>query len=113
MDWQIDGAYYSPDEDRIVFGDNAYHEGWIVGHEYTHALHHKGMGGLWETENCGYRESRESYTCAFAEGLADYGGWVGLSDKYWSWEQLASAFYPLSPKPGLFMNLRAEREVGG
>ena len=98
--WQTDGAYYSPDEDRIVFGDNAYHEAWVVGHEYTHALHHKAMGGSWETENCGYRESRAAYTCAFQEGLANYGGWVGVSDDatHWDWDSAQYYYYPLSPQ---------------
>ncbi|MCE2397686.1 MAG: hypothetical protein J4F34_01390 [Gemmatimonadetes bacterium] len=85
--WEVDfdlddgdpGASYHRGDDKIVFSSRAYHDD-AAAHEYTHALHHKAMGGLWET-NCGggwsYSEP-SSYECAFSEGLAVYGGRVGV-----------------------------------
>ena len=70
--------------DKIVFSRAHYHRASVAAHEYTHALHHKAMGGLWPAENCSphdYYDS-SSYTCAFQEGLADYGSWVGAPDDF-------------------------------
>lgn len=73
---------------KIIFGRYSYHNGWVAGHEYTHALQDEGMGGLWTTKNCRkhsvYLES--SYTCAFQEGVADYGGNIGAPDEGFNWE---------------------------
>ena len=65
--------------DKIIFSRSGALSARTAAHEYTHALHNKAMGGLWGTDNCSphsyYRPS--SYTCAFSEGLAQYGSWVG------------------------------------
>ncbi|MCE2398927.1 MAG: hypothetical protein J4F34_07845, partial [Gemmatimonadetes bacterium] len=92
--------HYIRRDDEVGLPGGTYAYPRVVAHEYTHALHHKGMGGLWETENCGYRESRESYTCAFSEGLAHYGGWAGVSDdtSEWSWEEVTHTNHPPDPK---------------
>ena len=48
------------------------------------ALHHPAMGGTWglfgRCDGTHYYYRPSSYGCAFAEGLADYGGFVGASD---------------------------------
>lgn len=77
--------------DHITFGTKSYASRWVAGHEFTHALHHKGMGGSWRADNCSPHEVRKvsSYKCAFKEGLADYGGTVGDPDNpnpRYNWE---------------------------
>ena len=49
---------------------------WTVAHEYGHALHHKGLGGMWRAGNCSphWLDSISSYECALQEGFADYAG---------------------------------------
>lgn len=55
---------------------------WTAAHEYGHALHHKGLGGIWwRSPKCSganrkYRRPT-SYRCALKEGFADYAGNVG------------------------------------
>lgn len=102
IDWEIDWKKEKPFSrykwnwrgNKIIFARYAYDRAWTAAHEYTHALHHKAMGGLWRTTNCKRRSIHKvsSYTCAFAEGLADYGGTVGsyydgrdslTNDEYW------------------------------
>ncbi|MCY3704689.1 MAG: hypothetical protein OXH08_04185 [Gammaproteobacteria bacterium] len=71
-------SYYDPGADRIVFG-LTYDSRWTAAHEYTHALHQESLGGLWPTTRCSYHPVAEvtSYTCAFQEGIASYGGNIG------------------------------------
>lgn len=62
---------------------------WVAAHEYTHALHHKALGGIWRGRlitNCRGHELRKpsGYKCALKEGLADYGGNLGSSSR-WSY----------------------------
>ena len=83
--WKVDhkkvGASYKWGlwYDHITFGTTDYDNRWVAGHEFTHALHNKGMGGIWSADNCNphYVARESSYQCAFKEGLADYGGTVG------------------------------------
>lgn len=73
-----EGAHYDGGSiDRITFGTVSYEKLWSAAHEYMHALHEKSLGGLWSTENCNPHSVwvRSSYTCAFSEGFADYGGY--------------------------------------
>ena len=92
--WKVDmnreGSYYRTFIwwNKIVFGSRGYDRAWVAAHEYTHALHDKSLGGLWSTDNCNphYVDSISSYTCAFSEGLADYGGAVGSNGERWDWE---------------------------
>lgn len=41
------------------------------------------LGGLWDTDNCSNHDiwTVSSYTCAFQEGIADYGGSVGAPNE--------------------------------
>ena len=86
--WRVDhkqtGTSYSWGwwRDYITFGTTDYDNRWVAGHEFTHALQAKGMGGMWSADNCNphYVASVSSYKCAFQEGLADYGGTVGDPD---------------------------------
>ena len=84
IDWKTDKTYYKYRLwwNKVVFGRNAYDDAWTAAHEYTHALHHKSLGHYWKTTNCDphYINRASSYTCAFKEGLADYGGNVGAPD---------------------------------
>ncbi|MCE2399172.1 MAG: hypothetical protein J4F34_09140 [Gemmatimonadetes bacterium] len=87
LEWEVDLGYsgavfkhfFCCYTEHIKFGGDSYHHAPTAAHEYTHALHYESMGGLWGTDNCSpheyYRPS--SYTCAFSEGLAGYGAWVG------------------------------------
>ncbi len=83
--WEVDhdrttsSYWYTPISEGITLGSLSYDEPWVAAHEYTHALHHKGMGGSWSASNCSthYFHSVSSYKCAFKEGLADYGGNIG------------------------------------
>jgi predicted RNA-binding Zn-ribbon protein involved in translation (DUF1610 family) len=81
-----DGASYSRFTDKITFGDNTVDDLWVAGHEYTHALHHKSLGGLWYVFpfNCRGHELEEpsGYKCALKEGLADYGGSLAEPGRY-------------------------------
>ena len=100
INWEINwGEEYSRYKtnifrNKIVFGRFTYDRAWTAAHEYTHALHDKAMGGLWRTSNCKKHTSIKitSYTCAFQEGFANYGGTVGsyddgrdsrTNDEYW------------------------------
>ena len=101
--------------ENIQFGKYGYHSAWVAAHEYTHALHHKAMGGLsglFKTKNCsGHRFHRpSSYECAWSEGLANYGGNVGAPDDpiahVWALETIRdsvfvkdSGYLPTRPKP--------------
>lgn len=80
VDVDKDNASYSPTKDRIKFGED-YDRLRVAGHEYTHGLHNKALGGTWFAEwtNCwGHRVNKpSSYQCALKEGLAIYGGYVG------------------------------------
>ncbi|MYA43516.1 MAG: hypothetical protein F4Z31_17450 [Gemmatimonadetes bacterium] len=95
--WKVDhtkiGASYKWGllSDHITFGTTDYDDRWVAGHEFTHALHTKAMGGNWRADNCNphYVSRVSSYKCAFMEGLADYGGTVGDPDNSsprYSWE---------------------------
>lgn len=83
--WEVDhdrttsSYWYTPISEGITFGSLSYDERWVAAHEYTHALHHKGMGGSWGASNCKVHHFHKvsSYECAFKEGLADYGGNIG------------------------------------
>ena len=81
VDWNKEKSYYYSWLwfNKIVLNKYGYDHPWIVAHEYTHALHDKGLGGRWKVRNCSphYLDSISSYTCAFSEGLADYGGVIG------------------------------------
>ena len=78
LDPDDDASRYLVDADSIVFGPNSYYKLWTAAHEYIHAIHATELGGLWDTEDCNphfvWLQS-SSYTCAFLEGFADYGGW--------------------------------------
>lgn len=88
INWKVDhhnsGSMYrwGPGVDEIVLGYAGYDEPWVVAHEYTHALHHKGMGGAWKSSNCSphFFHRVSSYRCAFAEGFANHGGSVFAPD---------------------------------
>ena len=96
--WRVrlsaESSSYNKSWDRITFNAAGYGSRWTAAHEYGHAIHHKKLGGMWSTQNCGdhsvYRVS--SYTCAFSEGLADYLGNVGAPDdqRYGSWEDFTT-----------------------
>ena len=49
-------------------------------HEYVHGLHNESLGGIWRTTNCQEHRLQEpsSYSCAYREGLADYGARIGI-----------------------------------
>ncbi len=89
VNWRREGARYRYRFwgwwDKIEFGYSDYDDAWVAGHEYTHALHNRSMGGLWPTTNCRrhYISVPSSYTCAFQEGVADYGGVVGSDSEWW------------------------------
>ncbi|MDE2975661.1 MAG: hypothetical protein OXU64_13230 [Gemmatimonadota bacterium] len=89
VNWRRKGARYRYRFwgwwDKIEFGRYDYDNHWVAGHEYTHALHNRSMGGLWKTTNCNphYISRESSYTCAFQEGVADYGGVVGSESEAW------------------------------
>lgn len=95
VNWKVrpgdTGSRFNPIDDRIEFG-TTYKLAWAAAHEYVHALHHKSLGGLWSTTNCSNHEINRvsSYTCAFLEGIADYGGHVGAPDdevtELYDWE---------------------------
>ena len=101
IDWGKRGSRYRWHifGNKIIFGTAGYDDAWVAAHEYTHALHHKAMGGLWRASNCKRHSIRKvsSYSCAFKEGLADYGGTVGsyydghdpyTDDGYWeNWDR--------------------------
>jgi len=111
--WEVDlglvddddpAAFYSRGGDKIVFGPFAYSSDRIAAHEYTHALHHKAMGGIWETDNCSrhFYHRPSSYTCAFSEGLAQYGSWVGAPHDWpYPLETIPDTLrgLPTTPKP--------------
>ena len=84
VDHKADGASYKWGlwYDHITFGPTDYDNRWVAAHEFTHALHNKGMGGTWRADNCAPHRIHQvsSYKCAFKEGLADYGGNVGAPD---------------------------------
>lgn len=84
VDHKADGASYTWGlwYDHITFGPDDYDNRWVAAHEFTHALHNKGMGGTWRADNCDRHRIHQvsSYKCAFKEGLADYGGNVGAPD---------------------------------
>ena len=73
------GTVYQPGRDRIEFrGPYTYAQRWTAAHEYTHALHHESLGGLFNVDCAGHQVwFQSSYGCALSEGLADYGGTVG------------------------------------
>ncbi len=78
-------SYYLQTSDRIVFGPYSFGSKFTAAHEYGHALHHKALGGLWDTEYaCRTHELWEEsgYRCAFQEGLADYAGKIGSRDPH-------------------------------
>ena len=85
-----DRSSYNPDDDEITFGQS-YPYRTVGGHEYTHALQHKALGGTWRDGFMGIRncwghetDKASSYKCGLREGLADYGGRVGVNDaSYW------------------------------
>ena len=84
---QSEWASYDPDDDIITFRKAFAHLN-VAGHEYTHALHNKALGGTWRgsaTRCSGHRVGEPyNYSCALKEGLADYGGKVGENDpEYW------------------------------
>ena len=88
VNWRRQSAryrYFRTWWDKIEFGRSDYDNAWVAGHEYTHGLHNKSMRGLWKTTNCSphYITRESSYTCAFSEGLADYGGVVGSDSEWW------------------------------
>ena len=72
---------YSLSEDKIYLYPNfsSRQALEIAAHEYGHALHHKALGGIWDTDNCNPHSLTEpsSYTCALSEGFASYAGTVG------------------------------------
>lgn len=66
---------YNSSLHRIKFGFASYHYRWTAAHEYAHAVHAKGLGGLWTVESsCSNHEiwKVSGYRCAFLEGFADY-----------------------------------------
>jgi len=79
---------YNKYSDKITFG-TSYDDLWVVGHEYTHALHHRALGGIWYVflRNCAGHElyKPSGYKCALKEGLADYGGSVSQPSRI-RWE---------------------------
>lgn len=98
--WRVErdqeSSKYTPWRDRITFNRAGFADEWTAAHEYTHAFHHKALGGMWSTDNCSrhsvFRVS--SYTCAFSEGIADYGGDVGApNDTYLrnGWENFTTS----------------------
>ena len=69
---------YDPDLHRVDFGSATYDRKWTAAHEYAHGLHHKKLGGLWNTEQVCYSHADRhvwrvsGYRCALLEGFADY-----------------------------------------
>lgn len=88
------GASYDAGDDEITFGD-LFAQLSVAGHEYTHALHNKALGGTWYVYpfNCrNHKVDKPSgYKCALKEGLADYGGYVAVNGTGSYWE---SKHYP-------------------
>ena len=88
VDVDNDHATCSPFKDRIKFGVDYGHLS-VAGHEYTHGLHNKALGGTWRVliRNCaGHRVNiPSSYKCALREGLAAFGGQVAVNrtGSYW------------------------------
>lgn len=87
LPWQNEWASYDPDNDVITFR-KAFALLGVAGHEYTHALHNKALGGTWDgsANKCWGHKVGEpyNYSCALKEGLADYGDKVGANDPdYW------------------------------
>lgn len=101
LDWEVSDtdplSHYLPGlQDKVRFGWTSYHDSWTAAHEYTHALHEKSLGGVWPATNCSNHRVEEpsSYTCAFLEGIADYGGNIGSPyyQRYGTWENWTSPF---------------------
>ena len=106
-DLNADLSSYDNTNDRIVFGRGSYGSRWTAAHEYTHALHEASLGGLWPTTRCSYHPVAEvtSYTCAFQEGLASYGGNIGSPNEkpYGDWQSV--------PNPSSRVAAKIERNV--
>lgn len=88
VEWRIirGDTYYrwGPFVDRIEFTATVILKSRAA-HEYVHALHHKSMGGLWRAGNCDphITDKPSSYSCAYQEGVADYGAAVGARHRTW------------------------------
>lgn len=101
VDTELSGGLYDRGADLITFGNEASFTSLIVaGHEYTHALHHKALGGGWHARNCGVsdRQGREryptNYRCAMKEGLANFGGHVANDGSGVFWEPRSRLIRP-------------------
>lgn len=96
-------ASYDPRADEITFRD-AYGHVSVAGHEYTHALHNKALGGTWYVPllNCaGHRHHiPSSYKCALKEGLAAFGGQVAADSTGAGWEDFHRHPSPLGRGAG-------------
>lgn len=75
---------YEPISDRLElrtanFVLSSSRRTWLAAHEYSHALHHKTLGGLPEVSGCSEHVpgAATTYSCALVEGFADYAGTVG------------------------------------
>lgn len=87
MAWSVNldlgRSQYDRRVDEVQFGAT-YGDSWTAAHEFTHALHHEQLGGLWSTEQPACQnhiwEEPSGYKCAFQEGFADYGGNIGAPD---------------------------------
>lgn len=79
------GTVYRPATDRIEFrGPSTYAQKWTAAHEYTHALHHKSLGGLFDVDCTNHAVwYKSSYGCALSEGLANYGASIAVPEENW------------------------------
>jgi len=88
-------SFYDRSDDEVhLFDQHVWldqYSDWVKAHEFTHALHHKGMGGIPSGYDCDNGEEGhafytvEDFECAYVEGLADYMGSVvtGMYTSHW------------------------------
>lgn len=97
---------YRRSNDMIIYRPQGMDRHWTSAHEFGHALHHKELGGLWNS-NCPsphYVDEVSNYKCALQEGIADYLGDIGSPRPgYGGWE----SFHEAAPSH------RAEAEIEG
>lgn len=88
---RLKASKYVAAEDSIKF-NKTYDKAWVNAHEFTHALHHEKLGGLWHPgSTCEDHQILEpsNYKCALLEGIADYGGNIGApTHRFYDWDTI-------------------------
>lgn len=91
---------YKRSSDKIIYR-KLYEFPWVSAHEFGHALHNEELGGIWTLRNCDSHEVNKasSYSCALAEGFADYAGNIGSPD-HQPWGSWEDAYWPAPSRRG-------------